>query len=800
MGISCCVFVFHAHIGSHALAQYPLQYHIKLVILAMHFLVYTHKFHQRSDLLPLASIFGHSCSFVHGWSLFKMATSQGYQCEFIDSVFDDLYCKKCTLVARRLTVTTCCGESFCKVCIADLKEQGKPCPECGEKDFTTFDQVKNQKRINCLKVYCSMKERGCGWSGTLEQLDTHLDPDQDNCQYVDTKCPLNCQQAIPKIEIEQHVAQNCAKRPYVCQHCNFKAIYEEVVDEHLPECKYVPLQCPNLCGVTFERDFMEDHMKMCRLQEVGCEFSGAGCDCRFIREDKEEHTRQSSQKHLTLTASLAVQTKEQLILTASLAVENKEQLKQKFLEQDKKHKEEVEKQKKKIEELEKKIAEEEKKLKEEVMKLQRQEKKLGEQEKRLGEQEKKLGEQEKKLGEQEKKLGEQEKKLVEQEKKQEKKLGEQEKKLGEQEKKLGEQEKKVLEQEKKQEKKLGEQEKKLGEQEKKLGEQEKRLVEQEKKLGEQEKKLAEQEKKLGEQEKKQEKKLGEQVKKLGEQEKRLVEQEKKQEKKLGEQEKRLVEQEKKQEKKLGEQEKRLVEQEKKQEKKLGEQEKKLGEQEKKLGEQEKKQEKKLGEQEKKLGQQMKWLGEQKQKLDEQKQLSEHLNSKLNKLEQMLKEVVDKSIHNERQLSELPKMTGLNRRFEMRNFSKEKAKDKPGDWMSPAMYTHVCGYKFCIGLDANGSGISRGHGLSVDLWAMPGEYDRHLKWPILIAFTIELFNQKGGKNVYYNCLGSLSKPAQEYSGIDWMTRSTYGCFVANADLNKFLNNDTLFFHVSKIEMI
>ena len=329
-----------------------------------------------------------------------MATSQGYKCEFIDSVFDDLYCKKCTLVARRLTVTICCGESFCKVCIADLKEQSKPCPECGEKDFTTFEHVKNQKRLNCLQVYCSMKEMGCVWSGTLEQLDTHLDPDQDNCQYVDTKCPLNCQQAIPKNEIEQHVAQHCAKRIYVCQHCNFKATYKEVVDTHLPECKYVPLQCPNLCGVTFERDFMEDHMKMCHLEEVGCEFSGAGCDGRFRREDQEEHTRKNSQKHLTLTAFLAMETKEQL--------------QKKFLEQDKKHKEEVEKLKMKIEELEKKVCEEEKKLKEELMKLQRQEIKLGDQDKKLGEQEKKLGEQEKKQGEQEEQLGEQKHKLDEQ--------------------------------------------------------------------------------------------------------------------------------------------------------------------------------------------------------------------------------------------------------------------------------------------------------------------------------------------------------------------------------------------------
>ena len=204
--------------------------------------------------------------------------SLGYQCEFIDPVPEDFYCKNCNLVARKFTFTSCCGETYCHACIADTQEQGKPCPACGEKDFTLTKQVKYQKRIKGLKVYCTMKERGCGWSGTLEQLDTHLDPDQENCQYVDTKCPLDCQQAIPKNKVEQHVGQHCTKRPYVCQHCNFKATYEEVVDKHLPECKYVPLQCPNLCGVTFERDFTEDHMKMCRLEDVECEFGGVGCD------------------------------------------------------------------------------------------------------------------------------------------------------------------------------------------------------------------------------------------------------------------------------------------------------------------------------------------------------------------------------------------------------------------------------------------------------------------------------------------------------------------------------------------
>ena len=257
--------------------------------------------------------------------------TQGYQCEFIDSVPEDFYCKKCTLVARRLTVCNSCMESYCYACISDTQEQGQPCPSCGEEHFQPLPHVKYQNRMKALRVYCSMKERGCGWSGTLDQLDTHLDPDQDNCQYMDTKCSLNCNMTIPKNELEQHVAQHCAKRPYVCQYCSFKATYEEVVDTHLSECKKFPLRCPNLCGMTFEREFMEDHLRMCHLEEVECKFSGVGCEERFRREDQEEHTRQNSQKHLTLTASLAKQLQQEL----KKHREEEWMLKKKMEEQDK---------------------------------------------------------------------------------------------------------------------------------------------------------------------------------------------------------------------------------------------------------------------------------------------------------------------------------------------------------------------------------------------------------------------------------------------------------------------------------
>ena len=44
----------------------------------------------------------------------------GYQYEFVGSVPEDLYCKKCTLVAKRLTITNCCGEGFCHDCMLTI--------------------------------------------------------------------------------------------------------------------------------------------------------------------------------------------------------------------------------------------------------------------------------------------------------------------------------------------------------------------------------------------------------------------------------------------------------------------------------------------------------------------------------------------------------------------------------------------------------------------------------------------------------------------------------------------------------
>ena len=69
--------------------------------------------------------------------------------------------------------------------------------------------------------------------------------------------------------------------------------------------------CPNRCGVSFERDVLEDHMRMCSLQKIQCEFSYAGCGAVFVRDHQKEHMEQNTQKHLALVAAATLRTSQE---------------------------------------------------------------------------------------------------------------------------------------------------------------------------------------------------------------------------------------------------------------------------------------------------------------------------------------------------------------------------------------------------------------------------------------------------------------------------------------------------------
>ena len=226
----------------------------------------------------------------------------GYECEFVDQVPEDYFCKQCKHVAREPNITSCCGEILCKACVGSVVQDKKPCPNCQETEISYIPHKKYQPKILALRVHCSLKDRGCEWTGQLQHLDTHLDLTTGDCVYVDVDCPSKCDQKVQKRYVDTHLANHCPNRDYTCPHCSFKATFREV-SEHFEVCRYYPLVCPNRCGASFERDVLEDHMKMCGLQKVQCEFSYAGCGAEFIRDDQKEHMEQNTQKHLALVAA-----------------------------------------------------------------------------------------------------------------------------------------------------------------------------------------------------------------------------------------------------------------------------------------------------------------------------------------------------------------------------------------------------------------------------------------------------------------------------------------------------------------
>jgi len=146
--------------------------------------------------------------------------------------------------------------------------------------------------------------------GKVEQLDTHLDVNTGDCQYVDVECPEKCGQQVQKYQLATHIADNCPKRDFTCMHCDFKATYEVVSEKHWPECQNYPVPCPNRCQIgAVERNTLEDHLNMCSLQFIECDFSYAGCNEKLQRQDMEKHVEENTQKHLALVAAASIKMK-----------------------------------------------------------------------------------------------------------------------------------------------------------------------------------------------------------------------------------------------------------------------------------------------------------------------------------------------------------------------------------------------------------------------------------------------------------------------------------------------------------
>ena len=105
-------------------------------------------------------------------------------------------------------------------------------------------------------------------------------------------------------------------------------------------------------------------------------------------------------------------------------------------------------------------------------------------------------------------------------------------------------------------------------------------------------------------------------------------------------------------------------------------------------------------------------------------------------------------------------------IKMSQFSQLKASNDT--WYSPGFYTHTCGYKMCLRVDANGNGEGAGKGthVSVYIHLMKGDYDDALTWPIKYKCTITLLNQLKDEGHHTDIINSPDEKSVSVHRVYW----------------------------------
>ena len=174
------------------------------------------------------------------------------------------------------------------MCLDRVKRDGKPCPLCNEKNFSTMLHKKLVREVNALVVRCPQKELGCEWEGELSQVQTHLYPRVDvptelescstavsakGCRYVPVACAYKCGVELQRGLLAEHERDACPKRPIEMQVASLTHMLErilvnnqllrkeldEVRQSHRNEIKQLRLQ--------HEQDLEEVKKKYCEILE-----------------------------------------------------------------------------------------------------------------------------------------------------------------------------------------------------------------------------------------------------------------------------------------------------------------------------------------------------------------------------------------------------------------------------------------------------------------------------------------------------------------------------------------------------
>lgn len=161
-----------------------------------------------------------------------------------ENISKKLKCIICLSPAINPRVHRGCNTVFCEQCVHELLSSAShgedqapmtACPtcrqDCSEDSLQPNDLIK--KLLDEVSVHCCNKANGCDWADERGSLMTHLDQFCEFCSCENQEC--------------EWVGQ------------------EKEREDHMEECEFVEVSCPDDCGMMLERRFLADHKHECQV-------------------------------------------------------------------------------------------------------------------------------------------------------------------------------------------------------------------------------------------------------------------------------------------------------------------------------------------------------------------------------------------------------------------------------------------------------------------------------------------------------------------------------------------------------
>ena len=126
----------------------------------------------------------------------------------------------------------------------------------------------------------------------------YIDEHRKMCP-LEITCPNDCGRILQQQSLTTHVKMECPRLKIDCQYCHIEGEHE---GEHKEQYPKFSITCPNKCEVDrVPRDVVEEHMKMCPLELIQCEYHVVGCEERMACKDQKKHNKEKMEEHLSCT-------------------------------------------------------------------------------------------------------------------------------------------------------------------------------------------------------------------------------------------------------------------------------------------------------------------------------------------------------------------------------------------------------------------------------------------------------------------------------------------------------------------